>query len=99
MDGSLRFEMNNAKCSAGGMFTSHHEELKISGWVFTSNIAKFGDGGAVSMVGFEKEGGILVDCLFKNNTARDGGAISFYAKAGNDTISNSIFDGNYACMT
>ena len=69
-------------------------EVRLANVTFASNTAK--TGGAISLESTNDDRRVYDNCIFKDNTATDGGAVYFYGGAGVDYVTNSVFFDNYA---
>lgn len=97
MKGKTYFTENTASGSGGGMFILNPKRLQISDATFSLNMAGL-NGGAVSMIAAASQTREFTGCHFECNTVEQGGAMYLFTSAGNETIVNSAFAGNYAGM-
>lgn len=87
------FNKNVAENMAGAVFIMRGEGSSLQDTVFNGNVAR--SGGALVI---NKAEAIIRNCLFVNNTARDGGSIFAYVRIF-IVATNTTFIGNTACRS
>lgn len=93
-EGTAWFTENYATADGGAIAMMASYEVQITNATFASNTAKIG--GAISSSAPNDIRRLFKNCLFYDNIATEGGAVSLYGGAGRDYIATSVFRDNHA---